>query len=319
MGSWATIHAQTSRAHGAHAKGHPRALDRRPVRWESPGLGPGLGVGSEARMIQDRPLIYQQEIREQPLLPVCWDIEPLIARGDRVVFFGEFATFKTFLMQSLALHLAAPAPWLGFRVEEQRRVLYVDEEMNERTMRRRSKRLEAGAGLKVERTLAFASRLGVRFDAHGALALLAYLRAQKFDPQVMVIDALRRVLVGDENEARDVAQFWRNLEPISRSGTTVIVTHHMNKPPMAGKRAARHRASGSTDILAGSDASFAVERVGPGTVKFTGIKSRDDVELAPFLVRLDDHGDRQGPVTLTAAASTKEPAPPADDVFRRPA
>ena len=264
-------------------------------------------------MIADRPLIAYKEVLDKDLPPLVWDVEPLISRGDRVVIFGEFASLKSWLVLHMALHVGAAVDWLGFKVAEQRRVLYVDEEMNERTLRRRVKRLGQGAGLVEEAPVQFLSRAGVRFDAHGAQALLIYLAKHHFAPQVIVVEALRRVLVGDENESRDMAQFWRNLEPISRDGTTVLITHHMNKPPQMGKRAARYRASGSTDILAGSDASFAVERVGPDTAKLTGIKARDDVELAPFLVRLDDKGDRRGPVTLEPAAAGVE------DVFAQPA
>ena len=269
-----------------------------------------------------RPLITYQEVRDSPLLPLTWDVEPLVSRGDRVVVFGEFASMKSWIFLHLALHLGSGQAWLGFPVPEPRRVLYVDEEMNERTLRRRVKRLGEGAGVEVAPGLTFLSRAGVRFDAYGAQTLLAHLGAYR--PQVVIVEALRRVLIGDENEARDMAQFWRNLEPISRQGITLVITHHMNKPPAQGKRAARYRASGSTDILAGSDASFAVERTGKDTAKLTGIKSRDDVELPPFLVRLDDAGDRTGPVTLTpglaeAPQGPREPLTPEeqDDVFRR--
>lgn len=224
-----------------------------------------------------------------------------------MVIFGEFGSFKSWIVLHLAWHLATGAQWLGaFNVPDPRRVLFVDEEMNQRTLRRRVKRIADGLTTPVANAqLAFLSRVGVRFDAYGAGMLLSYLHEQKFAPQVVIVEALRRVLVGDENEARDLAQFWRNLEPISRQGITVIITHHMNKPPQAGKRATRHRASGSTDILAGSDASFAVERVSGEVARMTGIKARDDVELAPFLVRLDDHGDRTGPITLTPVKGLK--------------
>mgnify|MGYP001606045231 CR=1 FL=1 len=259
----------------------------------------------------DRPLISYQEVLSRDLPPLIWDVQPLISRGDRVVIFGEFASMKSWLVLHMALHLGAAADWLGFKVEEQRRVLYVDEEMNERTLRRRVKRLGQGASLTLDEPVQFLSRAGVRFDSYGAQALLSYLSKHRFTPQVIIVEALRRVLVGDENESRDMAQFWRNLEPISRDGTTVVITHHMNKPPMQGKRAARYRASGSTDILAGSDASFAVERIGPDVARMTGIKARDDVELTPFLVQLDDAGNRQGPVRLVPAHAEVQ-----DDVFK---
>ena len=57
-------------------------------------------------MILTRPLIPYAEVLSQPLLPLVWDVVPLISRGDRVVIFGEFASMKSWLM----LHLAIPTP-----------------------------------------------------------------------------------------------------------------------------------------------------------------------------------------------------------------
>ena len=276
-------------------------------------------------MILGRPLIHAHDLLTQELPPLVWDVEPLISRGDRVVIFGEFASFKSWILLHLAWHLATGVQWLNtFTIREQRRVLYVDEEMNERTLRRRGKRLAQGAGVAGQPPIAFLSRAGVRFDAYGAGALLSYLREHTFQPHVIIVEALRRVLVGDENEARDMAQFWRNLEPISRQGTTIIISHHMTKPPQQGKRLVRYRASGSTDILAGSDASFAIERVSEDTAKITGVKARDDVELKPFAVTVRDGGNRQGPVFVepvkVEGPPRSAPLNPEEqrDVFRQP-
>lgn len=278
-------------------------------------------------MILDKPLIRSADLLGRELPPLVWDVQPLISRGDRVVMFGEFGSFKSWILLHLAWHLSTGKKWLeNFPVDDARRVLYVDEEMNERTLRRRGKRLAQGAGIVEGEapSVAFLSRAGVRFDAYGAGQLLSYLAEQRYKPDVIIVEALRRVLIGDENEAKDMAQFWRNLEPISRQGITCIISHHMSKPPMQGKRAIRHRASGSTDILAGSDASFAIERVQKDTARISGVKARDDVELEPFLVRLDDGGDRQGPVRLIPVASGQvPPATPLTpeetvDVLRRP-
>ena len=261
-------------------------------------------------MIPNPSLIRYSTILHEDLPPLVWDVEPLVSRGDRVVIFGEFASMKSWLGYSLMLHLAAGQSWLGhFPIAERRCALYIDEEMNERTLRRRIKRLGMGAGITDAPDLVFLSRAGVYFDAFGSGSLLAHLKRLDYVPQVVLVDALRRVLLGDENTAKDIAAFWRNLEPLSRQGITVIVMHHMNKPPPQGRRAARYRASGSTDILAGSDASFAVERLDGGQARITAIKARDSEELPPFVVQLDDKGDRQGPVTLTLTEPTVDASP----------
>src|SRR5256885_58180 len=83
--------------------------------------------------------------------------------------------------------IASGRPWLGkFGVMSAHRVLYVDEEMNERTLRRRVRRLGVGAKLGIEPIpFQVMSRVGVHFDANGAGTLLAALAKTGFDPEVI--------------------------------------------------------------------------------------------------------------------------------------
>jgi RecA-family ATPase len=142
-----------------------------------------------------------------------WDVEPLIVQGDRVIIHGEFGSLKSWLLLHLGLNLAAGHSWLGkFSISQPRRVLYVDEEMNERTLRRRVKRLGQRASLtNIPIPFQMLSRVGVGFDEKGADKLLKALAGAGFDPDVIIVDALRRVLLGNENQAEDVGQFWRNV------------------------------------------------------------------------------------------------------------
>jgi hypothetical protein len=243
----------------------------------------------------------------EALPPVEWVVEPLLAHGDRAVIYGEFASGKSWLLLHLGLQIAAGTPWLEhFKVERARSVLYIDEEMNERTLRRRVKRL--GLGMEAEesplpfRTL---SRVGIRFDATGAKRLLDALEASGFDAEVIIVEALRRVLVGSENEAVDVGGFWRNAEPIVRMGKTLIVSHHMRKPNMNGGDANRHRASGSTDILAGADTAYAIQRLAKDAILIEGVKSRESEEHGVFVASMMAD-DPEGPVSMRFEGTREE-------------
>ena len=81
-----------------------------------------------------------------------------------------------------------------------------------------------------------------------AAKLLDELHCRGLDPDVIIIETFRRVLVGGENEADRVAEFWRQVEPLQRAGKTVIISHHMKKPSNFGSQV-RYQASGSTDII----------------------------------------------------------------------
>jgi len=238
-------------------------------------------------------LISLGAILEEPLAPPSWLVERLISDGSRVVLYGEFGSYKSWGLLSLGLHIAAGQPWLGhFPIPQARRVLYVDEEMSERLLRRRVKRLAMGMERPPDpSTWRALSRHGVRFDAKGVRILLADLKATGFEPEVVIVETLRRVLIGDEKEAKDVSEFWRSVAPVLAAGKTLIVSHHMRKPAGRGGGRVRDRASGSTDILGGADDALAFERKAKDAVIVEHVKCRDGEEIEPFAFSLVEDED----------------------------
>jgi hypothetical protein len=143
------------------------------------------------------------------------------------------------------------------------------------------------------------SRFGVVFNETGAARLLTALHESAFAPQVIIVDTYRRVSPGDENEAKDVSKFWRHVEPILKAGITLVVIHHMRKP-RSQHEGGRHRASGSTDITAGTDVAFALERGQDdhNTIRVECTKAREAEEVSRFVVRLRDDGNKDGAVVF---------------------
>jgi regulatory protein RepA len=205
-------------------------------------------------------------ILAEPFPAVDWDIEPLVAHGSRVVIAGMYGSLKSWVLPHMGLSLAAGIDWLNrFRVSRPRRTLFIDEEMSVPGLARRVRRLAKGLGLESP-ALPFQalSRAGIRFDASGAAWLLQKLKESQFDPEVIFVETLRRVIVGSENDAKDVGEFWRGVDPIMQAGKTLLVSHHMRKPSRQGNDQMRDRVSGSTDIMAGSDSDITIHRPHPG-------------------------------------------------------
>jgi hypothetical protein len=71
----------------------------------------------------------------------------------------------------------------------------------------------------------------------------------------------------------------------------------MRKPSQWQSASNRYRASGSTDILAGADAAFAVSRLGQDVVVVECVKSQEAEEHKPFVVSLYDTGP-ESPVRM---------------------
>lgn len=204
---------------------------------------------------------------------------------------------KSWLLLHMALCIASGQPWLGHSVS-QAPVLYIDEEMSERALRRRLKQLAAGLGVTTDVPLQALSHAGIRMNEEGAGKLIAHLNALQFKPQVIIIETLRQVLVGKENEAHDVSSFWRNLDPLFVQGVSLIVAHHMRKPKLDGGDNIRYRASGTTALIGGCDNAIGLHRPEPHSLVLTQVKNRDIEEPAPLSIHVAGGRDN-GPVTLT--------------------
>ncbi|UVT20116.1 MAG: AAA family ATPase [Nitrospira sp.] len=247
-------------------------------------------------------LVSFESIMEQPLPPIDWLVEPLIPRQSRIVVFGEYGSMKSWTLLDLSLHLAAGRAWLDtFEISEPRSVLYIDEEMPGHELRRRVKRMGEGMGLKgVSIPFHAVSHLGVRFTEEKVEGVLRDLRLVGFDPEIIVVETMRRVLVGSENEATHVARFWDSASPILSAGKTLIISHHMKKPNAQNPDAVKHRASGSTDILAGADLAYAITRSQDDVLTIRCEKNRVAPEIEPFKVQLVTEGidDEQSSVIM---------------------
>ncbi len=238
------------------------------------------------------PLITYGAIMQEDLQPIDWLVQDLFAHGDRVIVYGEPGSYKSWLLLHLALHIAAGKKWLEeLSVPQATGVLYVDEEMSARLLRRRIKRLGLGANLE-DMGLPFQalSQRGIKLDEHGAERLLSVLEENAFSPEVIIIETMRRVLIGSELSAEDVGKFWQNLQPLRQAGKTVIVSHHMRKPSPHGGNDTRYRASGSTDILGGADTVFSITSRARNTLEVKCEKSRNAEEPPIFQVSLHDQG-----------------------------
>jgi hypothetical protein len=251
-------------------------------------------------------LISYADVLESPYAPVDWIVEPLISSGDRCLVFGESSSCKSWLLLDLALHLTAGRKWLGkFNVDRPRSVLYVDEEMGEHLLRQRIRRLGKGANID-DRTIPFQfiSHLGLTFGKDLAEELLSAVEQADFDPDIIILETLRCVLDGSENDAEAVAAFWRNVRPLKVAGKTLIVVHHMKKPGRF-KQANKYMASGSTYIVGGADSSLAIQRSAGDGVIIENVKNRSALEYPPFLASIA-FDDPEGAVAMRFEAVQKE-------------
>lgn len=206
----------------------------------------------------------------KPLPPIDWAINDVIAFGGLMGIFGKPGSKKSFLMLSLAVHMATGRKWLDYDVK-QCPVLWIDEDSGKNRTWRRLQLAQRGIEITDENTdlpMSIISLAGVNIvDPQGAsdLERLILHTGAKF----VVIDTLADVCIGAAIiSPDDMQEPLRQLRQIAeRTGALICFIHHTNK---AGDFLGAINISGKVDLLlqieSASDSDI---------IKVESVKSRD--------------------------------------------
>lgn len=278
-------------------------------------------------------LLGLDQIAKEPLPEIEWLVEDILGFGDRAVLAGEWGSLKTWEALHLSIHLAVGKDWMGHKVPKPRRVLYVDEEMPEWGMRSRAIRILQAEGIPLDHpnlaNLKFVSRQGFKLEMADIMKVKALCIS--WDPEVIVVETMVRVMTGNENSNADVASAW-NLIGEHWQGSvkrTVLITHHFRKPSQdadaTGHLDIGHMIRGGGDIVGGGDTIMASIKVMGGS-RVVSVKPRMAEPFDPFTVTLwlkppttpeelatyAEKGDKwwhhNGPITLRLVESAVKPS-----------
>lgn len=184
----------------------------------------------------------------KPILSGRYLVKGWLDRGSASVVFGESNVGKTFFALDLALHVAARLPWHGVNVagmdekETPGQVYYLALEggsgFSNRICAMRTERPDIFE--RVESANDFVP-WPVSIDLHGATdgeAIVQAISSSSKPSALIVIDTLARAMGdGDENTAKDMGQFVRNVDLIrAQTGAHVMIIHHSGKDTSKGAR-----------------------------------------------------------------------------------
>jgi len=201
--------------------------------------------------------------------PVQWLVDDLVCRGDIHLILGEPGIGKSWLTMSLALAVASGADeWLGHKLHEAGKVLYLDEENPEDLVYDRFRKLgmtEADA-----KNIRYINNEGIRLDR---IADDLLDEALEFGPTLIVLDSLTRFHTEDENNAGAMSKLFNEaLKPLARkTHAAVVLIHHAKK---TDSNSSYHRSRGSGDITASVDSGLDVREIAMSTLAVSVFKSR---------------------------------------------
>lgn len=215
---------------------------------------------------------FQQAIvipAELPEMP-AEVVEGVLLETHKMLVTGPSKAGKTWCLINLAVSVATGGWWIDFRCA-QRKVLFVDLETDPRTLQKRVSRVAEAKSAKAAMVRENLSLWPLRGKSCSLEEITAELfaRCKEGDFGMVIIDPAYMVQDGDENNAKDIREFFAKLDEICvRLQCTVVISHHHSKGAQ-GLKSAIDRGSGSGVFGRAPDAvlDFTELVLEPGTLE----------------------------------------------------
>jgi len=214
--------------------------------------------------------IYSLTDAYTPRPPVEYVVAGLFPLPSLSIVYGPPGCFKTMLLADLAACVAAGLPWLGplplksgdtGRATIPAPALWLDFDNGVRTMHERIEAVARARDLPEATPLYYVSMPSPWLDASSweNTAELAQ-RAQALDARLIIIDNLRDVAGGVDENAAEMGDVMSNFRRLSEeTGAAVILIHHQRKASGISSRSG-DTLRGHSSIEAALDLALLVER-----------------------------------------------------------
>ncbi len=181
-------------------------------------------------------------------------IEGVIRQGHKMMISGASKSGKSFLLIELAIALAEGTKWLGFQCRKSK-VLYVNLEIDPRSLIYRFIDVYEALGIEpIHNHDIVIWNLSGESQPLNQLAPELIRKAGYLSIDVIILDPIYKVMMGDENSATDMARITNIFDKICyETGCTFVYSHHHSKGPQ-GFKSAMDSASGSGVFARDADA-----------------------------------------------------------------
>ena len=201
----------------------------------------------------DKSLISAEDIMNMDIPPIEWDIEGLVTTNGYHFLAGLAGKFKTYLGFFMARAFITGEDFLGRKVKV-RRVLLVDEESRERTLKERTGKVLSDLTPTQRHNFKYSISKGIKFDEKHVAQLEEDIKNSR--AEVVIMDSFARFFVGNENSADDVKKSFQLLKPMmEKYGCSFIIIHHFNKGGGSDMNSLR----GSSDLAAQCDTIMVIK------------------------------------------------------------
>jgi hypothetical protein len=221
-----------------------------------------------------------------------WFIDGILAVNDTGMLTGDSGVGKSMLALDLTVAAIMGRPWCGQAVRSfGAKVLYIDEENPENLVVQRAHRL--GMTDTMAQNVRYLCQQGINLERDLDELIED---AQRFDPDLIVLDTLIQLHDGDEIDAKAMTRlFAKAIRPLAREcQATVLALHHVNKPRADGTGNPSTRIRGSTAIKNSVDSAVEARESDAKIAKHIVLeqfKNRRSIPVRPIKVTIGDLPD----------------------------
>lgn len=168
------------------------------------------------------------EYMNLPCEPETWLIRPLVPMGGSVLIYGEPKVGKSYAAIQLAASIDSGKDWLGFEVMKNGPVLYCQLDTPRNLWVARLKELKSSGVSPVDNIICADRETFQEFpfnitDPNHYLKLRRTV--DRFNPVVVMIDTLREVHPGDENESANMRNVIAALAGATHPAALILISH----------------------------------------------------------------------------------------------
>ena len=181
-------------------------------------------------------------------------IKGVLRKGHKAILAGPSKAGKSFLLMELCVAIAEGTTWLGFPCSRGK-VLYINLEIDNKSCIIRFQEIYKALGLPINGD----GNIMV-WPLRGKAKPLSELSESiiqasiDYQPDVVIIDPIYKIIAGDENSATDMGKFCNEIDRITKAlGCSVIICHHHSKGTQ-GQKKSIDRSSGSSVFARDPDA-----------------------------------------------------------------
>lgn len=171
-----------------------------------------------------------KKLMEDGVPPMSWRVDKFLPERGVVMIGAEAGSYKTYLAQYLALCIANGEDFLEAYPTKKGTVLYVDEENGEASLMRRFEQLKNGHEFDdYPENIFLTVYEDVKLDTHQGREIIDAL-IDRYDPDVIILDSMVRLMDGDENSSTDVREVFDTIKILLEEKPRCFVfLHHTRK------------------------------------------------------------------------------------------